>query len=62
MYYSTYWQYLWTDRKKLSNEFHSTQGIYMLAGEEIPHILGKKNIHSAFTTAMLMLITMFMYN
>jgi len=34
----------------------------MLAGEEIPHILGKKNIHSAFTTAMLMLITMFMYN
>jgi len=34
----------------------------MMAGEEIPHILGTKNIHSAFTTAILMLITIFIYN
>jgi len=46
----------------LSNEIYSTQGIYLLAGEEIPHILGTKNIHSEFTTAMLMLITIFMCN
>ena len=48
--------------QKLSNKLHSTHGIYLLVGEEIPYILETKNIHSVFTTAMLMLITIFTCN